>query len=64
MFRRALAWLAGADMEGQPRGPEGRPPYPIVFPSDWVCFWDVGFLLAEAQKGIDRSDTPDESDDQ
>jgi len=49
MLRRALDWLLGADMEAPPGDPE-RPPYPIVFPSDWVCFWDLGFLLAEAQK--------------
>jgi hypothetical protein len=62
MLRRAVDWLLGADMELQPEDPD-RPPYPLIFPSDWACFWDLGYLLAEARRRSDTFDASDLSDD-
>ena len=49
-------------MEPQPGDPD-RPPYPLIFPSDWASFWDLGYLLAEARRRSDMFGASDLSDD-
>jgi hypothetical protein len=40
-----------------------RLPYPLLFPSDWACLWDLGYLVAEARRRSVMSDPADMSDD-
>jgi hypothetical protein len=62
MLRRALDWFRGTDMKCESAALE-RPPYPLPFPSEWACFWDLGYVLAKVRRQSDTINASDLSTD-
>jgi hypothetical protein len=49
MLRWMLDCFLDAAMAPEPADSE-FPPHLLSMPSDWVCFWDLGYLLAETRR--------------